>query len=321
VRYSDGAVVYSESDLSSSGFGLSWGHTRAYANTLSQSTGGKNGNSWLVPQWQYLVLLNGGTRLGVIRGLQDTLWFDKVGGDWIGERSIRATLVEDTGSQQFVLSEPLGSVYCFYSFQTSGNLQGSLKSVSSPGGALAQISYDSTGRITKFEQGAASKTVVYDYNYSGGGSQPGGGLGLLQDVTLTINGTPVRRAAYSYYGLASTNGNYNDLEKATVQKWTGSSWQNLRSTYYRYWMGGEKNDENEIIGVVQGLKYILKPQGYATLTKEGYPPETTTNEKIAEYASNYFEYNDPDRSVSKEICGRNTRIQLHLRAKQPCGRV
>lgn len=87
MRYQDGAVIHQENDLSSSGFGIPWGHTRVYGNTLSQSTGGQNGNSWLVPQWQYLVRPNV-NRIGVVRGVSDTMWFDKVGGNWVGQFSI-----------------------------------------------------------------------------------------------------------------------------------------------------------------------------------------------------------------------------------------
>gem|GEM_PF-1217203 len=295
MRYHDGAVIHQENDLLSSGFGIPWGHTRVYGNTLSQSTGGQNGNSWLVPQWQYLVQPNV-NRIGIVRGVLNTMWFDKIGGSWVGEFSIQATLVEDTGNLQFVLTEPRGDLYRFHNFAAAANLQGRLKSVASAGDSLAELSYDlSTGNLTKFEQSSGSESVVYDYNYTGGGSTSGGGgLGLLQDVALKINGTTTRRAVYSYYGVSSANGNYNDLEKTTVQQWTSPVWKDLRTTYHRYWTSDAG------AGVKHGLKYLLRPQGYLDMKAAGFPPESATNAKLGDDASLYFEYNAA-RGVSKEI--------------------
>lgn len=204
--------------------------------------------------------------------------------------------MEDTGNQEFILTEPGGDLYRYHSFSAAANLQGRLKSVTSAGDTVATLTYDiSTGSLTKFEQSSGSESVVYDYNYTGGGSTSGsGGLGLLQDVTLKINGTKTRRAVYSYYGVSSARGNYNDLEKATVQQWTTSVWKDLRTTYHRYWTSDAG------AGVKHGLKYLLKPQGYLDMKKAGLPPETTSDANIALYASHYFEYNSA-RGVSKEI--------------------
>ena len=278
--------MHQETDLSSSGFGIPWGHTRVYGNTLSQSTGGISGNSWLVPDWQYLVRIGTG-RIGVVRGVNNTMWFDKVGSDWVGEFAIHATLEEDTTNQVFTLSEPNGTVYVYHSFQAAANLRGHLKEVTSAGGATADLTYDSVGRLTKFEQTDGSNSVEYLYNYTGSGSY-GAGLGLLQDVTLKIDENNVRRAKYRYYGTGSTKGNSNDLEKVTIEEASGASWTSLR-----YWKPGQAN------GVAHGIKFIVLPAAYAAMVSDGITPEIASDPQVGSYASYYFEYNS-NRGVSLE---------------------
>ena len=293
-------MIHQEGDLSSSGFGIPWGHTRVYGNILSQNSAGENGNSWLVPDWQYLVLLENGTRIGVVRGVTNTMWFDRVGSDWVGQFSIHAELSENTTDNEFVLRQPDGTTYRYHDFSGSKPSGGRLKSVTSAGDVTATLTYDSSGRLTKFLQSRGAYSVIYDYNYSGGGSLPGGGLGLLRDVMLTINETVVKRAVYSYYGLASEHGSYNDLEKVVIERWRDSAWESIKTNYYRYWKGGEENENGEQIGVSHGLKYILDAAGYDKMVKAGYPPEADNGVELAKYASHYFEYN-AERGVSQEV--------------------
>ena len=52
IRYGDGEILLSETDLSHPAFGVGVGHTRDYGNLLSSNSTGWNGKSWLVSQVQ-----------------------------------------------------------------------------------------------------------------------------------------------------------------------------------------------------------------------------------------------------------------------------
>ena len=197
MRYSDGAINHTESDLHSNGFGTAWGHTRSYSNQLNTNTGGRQGNSWLVPDWQYLVFLteDGNDKISVVRGSNNSLWFTETGGAWVGEFEIQATLTEDAGSNSLILYTPDGYTYHYNNNDPiHGNLRGRLTKVISPGGDIANLNYDEPkGCITQYEQSSSGKTVTYNYEYLVGING-----NMLGSVTLQVDGTNVRKATYSY---------------------------------------------------------------------------------------------------------------------------
>src|SRR4051812_43877832 len=51
VRYTTGELALSATDLHAGGFGVSWGHTRSFANRLTQNTNVGSGYNWQVLEW------------------------------------------------------------------------------------------------------------------------------------------------------------------------------------------------------------------------------------------------------------------------------
>src|SRR5207249_44833 len=73
-------------------------------------------------------------------------------------------------------------------------------------------------------------------------------------------------------------------------------WDTLGTTYYRYYTS------NTSPGYQYGLKFVVKPEAYATMVAALITPETTDDATLAIYADHYFEYNNStDKRVSKEV--------------------
>ena len=65
----------------------------------------------------------------------------------------------------------------------------------------------------------------------------------------------------------------------------------LDTSYYRYYPS---------YGGFDGLKYVFNPDSFARLSAAVADPFTATDQQVAPYADNYFEY-DAQRRVSKEV--------------------
>jgi hypothetical protein len=82
IRYNNGELLYSATDLAVGGFGSPWGHTRFYSNRLDFSQDMGQGFNWLVEQWPYLV--NDGDTIIMMKGQSERVWFDESGGGYGG---------------------------------------------------------------------------------------------------------------------------------------------------------------------------------------------------------------------------------------------
>ena len=199
----------------------------------------------------------------------------------------------------------LGDVTRFQDFIQTTAPQGALKSQTTPGGqTLIVVGY--TGQNIAEVQRAATiggVTTVESllYTYAGGD---------LQAVTLRrqVGGgawTNIRQASYTYYGGGDANGSTGDLQTATIQVWNGSSWQNQKVCYYRYWIGSSSSSSSSSTGPYAAahlLKYVVNPGSYSRMTAagSGLNPLTATDAQLAQYADMYFEY-DASRRATKEV--------------------
>jgi hypothetical protein len=149
VHYVNGEVQIIGNDLSSSGFGLNWGHTRSYSNRLSSQTDGLNGNGWVVKQWPYVVQASGAPVCVINDTIYNAVWFDLVGGAYVARFFVQSALVEDTANKQFIYTDAQGIITKFYSYDSSipAARQGRFKSVTDLGGNETVATYNSTTNL------------------------------------------------------------------------------------------------------------------------------------------------------------------------------
>ncbi|MCB1129858.1 MAG: RHS repeat-associated core domain-containing protein [Verrucomicrobiae bacterium] len=305
VRFADGEVMYDGTDLSGRGFGFSWGHTRSYGNQLSRNDTGFNGNSWLVSQAEYLVWLRPDL-VAVMRGLSGTAWLRNVGGVWRGELGSQLTM-RQSGQEWIVYNRGTGLTQVFYGGSSAWYLRGQLKRTVNAFGNVARITRDGQGRITRWEASDGSATpseaLRFDYTYHATGA----GSGRLKQVTkvATAGGveTPVRRASYGYYGVASPHGNSGDLKSVEIEQWNGAAWVTVRRDFYRYYLPGDPQ------GFAHGLKYVMGPESVRRMEAAGVDPETAPDENegatlgVAGFADKYFRYDGRRRVTMERVDG------------------
>ncbi len=277
------------------GYGQDWGQTRSFSNRISSPTGGSNGNGWFVKEMPQLGQDPSGN-IAVIGIINDALWFNSSSSNSYVSRFFTGdTLTENTTAKEFAFTDTRGQVTKFYSFDSTiaAPLRGQFKSLTDPYGNLASASYNSSSSISSLTLGS-SPGLTFSYSYYTSGAN----AGKLQYATLQRGTTNVRRVSYTYYGSGDANGNPGDLQESVVQQWNGSSWDDLGTTYYRYYTS------NTSPGYQYGLKFVIRPQAYAAMVAAGITPEaqTTSDATLAQYADHYFEYNNStDKRVSKEV--------------------
>ena len=145
-----------------------------------------------------------------------------------------------------------------------------------------------------FTANGSTTTESFHFDYLATGSN----AGRLQYVTLRRqvgNGpwTNVRRAAYTYYDVSDTAGSLGDLQTATQQVLSGTTWVNGPVNYYRYYTGTQAHL----------LKFIVKPGDYARLAAAVPNPLTATDSQVAQYATNFFAFDSQSRVIQETVQG------------------
>ena len=166
IRYFNGGMVLSETDISSSGVGMPWSHRRSFMNQMDQNGCLNNGNNWLpAPAVMYLKDVNGdGSVVAAVMSPQDAFWFDDEGSlGYVGRHGIKEELV--VGTNELILCRPDGSVYTFYDFSQTN--EGLLKSITSRGGATVSFTYNTDGKIEEVTRTSGSTTESFLYTYLG----------------------------------------------------------------------------------------------------------------------------------------------------------
>ncbi|PHS02287.1 MAG: hypothetical protein COA78_21630 [Blastopirellula sp.] len=188
-----------------------------------------------------------------------------------------------------------GSDGTLYSFDNTGGF----RRITAPGGNEIRTTNNSDGNIAEqyaevVQDGKTIKSsVIYDYFDSGDNS------GLLKSVTEKRSFNPtteLNRIVYTYYGSDEEFGLTGDLKTATKQMLHGDEWIDLEASYYRYYKAGDAN------GFEHGMKYALKNRAFHLLQDDPQvsDPFSASNEKIAEYADTYYEY-DANQRVTKSV--------------------
>ncbi len=97
--------------LSSRGYGLPWGHTLSYGSRVDgATTAGPNGFRWFIAQLPQLGKDSSGN-IEVILVINDGVWFNKSGSNYVARFFTLDTLTEDTTNKEFVFTDSGGRVF------------------------------------------------------------------------------------------------------------------------------------------------------------------------------------------------------------------
>jgi RHS repeat-associated protein len=306
IRYFDGAVKLSSTDIESEGFGFHWGQSRYWSNMPGYSASGVNGNGWVVTQLPYLRQTASGTTIVVITNGVDARYFDQVGSSttYTPRLYLQETLTHDTTNNQFILTDTVGDTIRFNDLTSTlpANQQGQFQSLTDPAGNVTGVvSRTTDGKPTEVQRTTNQSGVVttesYLYTYIGSGTN----AGLLSNVTLRrqVNGGAwaiARQVNYTYYDGSQAHGNAGDLMTAIV---LGSAGNTINTDYYRYYTPADSGANGP--GYVHGLKYAFAGHAFDRLFS-GYSTgyAGASDSQVAPYADHYFEYDSIQR-VTKEV--------------------
>lgn len=311
IRYSNGEIMLVSPDMRSNGFGQPWGHTRSYSNQLSANPDnvGVNGAGWFIRECPILANLNPSptdpnqATIVILGVVSEAIWFDYDSGTatYQARFFVPDTLVHN--GSEFVYVDAEGRQFKFYDFSgTPEALRGQFKSFVNPYGQETAAAYGVNNLISSFTQegtgsssssGVAGPSTSYLYNYNLSGEN----AGRLSTVTLLNGIFAVRRTQFKYYGSGESHGSLGDLQSAKLQQFNGTSWDNLSTTYYRYYKAGDTD------GFVRGLKYLVSSNSYSQMVALGIVPETASDEQIALFADRYFEFDSSQRVTLMKVAG------------------
>jgi RHS repeat-associated protein len=305
VRYDDGTVEMSTSDLSSAGFGTSWGQTRSWTNTPGYDAHSFNGTGMVDMQMPYVLETNGdNSTIAVVSNGYTARYFDLVGSSYVPRNFDQDQFTYDSGTSEFTLTDTTANQLYFYDF--SGNVpenqQGQMDRFVDPDGNLTRFHYDATGSLADVDRsqttGGHTITETYAYTY--------GTTGLLTNVTLerqTDGGSEmiVRQVQYTYYAAGEPYDNLGDLKTATLEDQNNTP---LDTDYYRYYTPDDIVDgQGNVIGFVHGLKYSYDYDSYARLVSAVGDPTIATDDQVAPYATDNFQYDAQRRVIQAVVQG------------------
>ena len=305
VRYFNGDIRMAEDDFGggAASAGL-WGHTRVYCNAVPTDASHNNGNRWLVQQWPYVMRED--ATINVVFDPLKAYWFDPSGGGYAARYGAKQTLVHDTASHVYRMTEPDGTFWEFYDFTQATLPEGLFYRRVSPGGQTVQVTSCNGAQILQLQlsnSGASTPFERYDYSYGAvSGTSPQLTSAKLSRCNTT-GGTlaAVRQVSYTYYSPGSTCGLAGDLRSATsyTLNSSGGTVGSGDTYYYRYYTASGSG------GFPHGLKSAFRPQAFNNLMLSNTGttnPDSLADTAVAPYACYYFEYTDPTHpsTVTKE---------------------
>lgn len=291
VRFGDGQVIHSEVDLAGGGNGIPWGHARSYGNLMSRNDRGVNGNSWLVPDLDYVTPAGSSRTLRcVVFTPKRSFWFAPApgGGHAPMFGSHVALSIAGTGDVTF-FDEESGMTRRYASlYHPVLAARGALLSITTAGGLTMTITRDSAWRITR-AQTSGDVPTAYDYTYTSGNR--------LGSVVQSVGGSPIRRADYTYHAGTTPWGLAGDLSTATVSEWQDGAWVVLRRSAYRYYVNYTDG------GFPHGLRTVLSAAGWDRMVAAGLDPLTAPLSDVEAYARSVFTYDSQRRVTSEKVRG------------------
>ena len=270
-----------------------------------------NGFNWVVSAWPYVT--DGPTLVMPGRPSVVMEW-DEQDGSYKQVSDLR--FMYDKVANVFRVIMQDGSHWEFRGFRPGTHAKGRLKKVTwAPGHTTEVKGYTGAGHlssiVTTFDNGETAFSEIYSYTYQ---ECPDGGERL---ASLTVSrqqegevAQHQRRITYSYHGgfgsagpdydittnprpSGTTYGYTGDLESAIHEIHENGEWVAEGKQYYRYYTNSH------------ALKFVVEPQQFEALQAdpEVSDPLDVSDEKLAQYATRYFEYDENDEVTKMTSVG------------------
>ena len=312
VRYFDGSLDYSTTDLASNGLGETFTQGRSWTAFSEWSASQRNGTGWIDDSVPTIQQANGGLSITIVRSAINTETFELSGGQYVPISYLPDTLVHDTTNGEFIWTDSQGNETHFYDFGSSAptGRAGTFKSSTDAGGLLTHVTaWTATGAIAEVRRQNAEGLDVESWLYSyipsdlGGGIMENPNFDQLSSVQFRQpdgagGWTVVRKVTYDYYSGTQQGsdryGNAGDLKTASVKDASGSV---LSTDYYRYYTPGEAG------GYTHGLKYVFDAASYERLCAAVGDPTLANDAAVAPYAQQYMEYDATRRVTRHDVQG------------------
>ena len=121
VRYADGVIHLTATDLGAGGFGLGWGQTRGWTNGAGYAADGTNGNGVVVSQLPRLVHIQDTSTIGLISNGTTVRLFDLVGNNYVARHGAKERLQYVRQLDRFELSDTAGNRIRFAGFSAAAS--------------------------------------------------------------------------------------------------------------------------------------------------------------------------------------------------------
>ncbi len=295
--------------LRGDGIATTLNHNIQYVARLTNNAFGPNGNSWLVTTVPYIsfgtVMEDDQSReIFMVESQRLTTRFawDSSGQKYLGKYGTRRQ-VKST-PEGYLVSGPSGANWLFFGPSAISGLRGKLKRMKGADGVETVATYDSAQRLVSLVRTLPNSFDSASLHYVSANSGAHAGKYLSVEKRIYRDGIsiPVKRWRYSYHPGSDEAGNVNDLKTASEETFnihTGE-WDHIGTSYYRYYK------ENSAIGFQYGLRFSVKPQDYARMVRDGYPPENisvSNDAVIAQYATSHRKYDEEKRVIEVQVMG------------------
>ena len=169
------------------------GQTRSWTNGPGYAADGVNGVGWVDTQLPSLQEIDGTTTLALISNGVAAEYFDLVDGSYQARYFEQDTLVWNSSSNQYAVTDEAGDQISFYDFSGTWTAaqRGQLASFTDPDGNTAAATYNTAGQLTEVQRSSGSLVESWQYTYLGSGDP---NAGLLSNVTLALDQFGLRPA-------------------------------------------------------------------------------------------------------------------------------
>ena len=294
VNVANGTLSVDRTDLMSEGLGDAWGVNWSWTSGANYGDGTSGGGATSA-QTAHLVQVSNTDVLALVTSAGNAIHFDKVSGAYVARYGHTATLVANTGSAEFAVTDGTGRVLTFYDF-TNGTtgLRGKLKSVTDTDGQVTSVTSWSGSNATEVQRvtgsGSSARTESFVYAYVASGTNAGKLESVLQRVKIgTGSWSTVRSVEYTYHDGTTSVGKAGELRTAVVKDASGTA---IDTSYYRYYTTGSNSR----------LKYAFGSDAYGRLVGAlGSSVDALTDAQVDDYADKYVEYDATTGKVTKVV--------------------